>query len=347
MNADREIRNYRSMAAILGAFLLLGGSTLWGQNKPALAGPAKPNTEEYPSVNLRTTVEDFSTITLDRSKLTPAAPVAGSVVSRDSFTQERIQVQWRDLDPFDLYVIKPKGVEKPPVIIYLYGYPTGRDAFNDAGWCTRVTSGGYAAVGFLGALTADRFQQRPMKETFLSELQESIGTTVHDVQMVLNYLESRNDLDTSRVGLLGTGSGATVAILAAAADPRIKALDLMEPWGDWPAWLATSVEVPVVERKNYLTPEFLAKVAPLDPVQWLPKLTTQKIFLQFIDTDDERTKDVKAAIEAAAPKNAEVFHYINHAQHMGLSSNGRRFEWLKSQLRPAATQTNTAAATTR
>ena len=36
------------------------------------------------------------------------------------------------------------------------------------------------------------------------------------------------------------GSGAAIAILAAAIDPRLKALDLVDPWGDWPDWLAKS-----------------------------------------------------------------------------------------------------------
>jgi len=30
-----------------------------------------------------------------------------------------------------------------------------------------------------------------MKEWFVSEMQESVGSTVHDVQMILNYLETR------------------------------------------------------------------------------------------------------------------------------------------------------------
>lgn len=344
MQANYSAVKYQWRAGLLGGILLLTGLTNFGQEKPQ-PGNDKPKPDpQYPSVSLRNTVEDFSTITLDKSQLVPLKPVTGSLINKDSFTEERIQVQWRDVDPFDLYVIKPKGVDRPPVILYLYGYPTGVDAFHNEGWCNRVTSGGYAAVAFVGALTGDRYQYRPMRDTFLNQLQESIGTTVHDVQMVINYLETRNDLDTARIGVLGTGSGATVAILAAAADPRIKALDLMEPWGDWPVWLANSVYVPGPERKDYLKPEFLAKVAPLDSVKWLPTLTTQKVFLQFVDTDDVPAKQASAAIEAAAPKNAEVFHYINHAQHMGLSSNGRRFEWLKAQLRPPAPTSTTAKA---
>src|ERR1035441_1223230 len=51
--------------------------------------------------------------------------------------------------------------------------------------------------------------------------QLSLALTVHDVQMVLNYLETRGDLDMSRVGMFGQGSGGAIAVLAAAADSRI------------------------------------------------------------------------------------------------------------------------------
>jgi cephalosporin-C deacetylase-like acetyl esterase len=59
-----------------------------------------------------------------------------------------------------------------------------------------------------------------MREWFISELQESLATSAHDVQMVLNYLASRNDLDMSRVGMFTAGSGANIAILASAVDAR-------------------------------------------------------------------------------------------------------------------------------
>src|ERR1022692_4628664 len=76
--------------------------------------------------------------------------------------------------------------------------------------------------GFVSALTGQRYHDRPMKEWFVSELPEALGSSVHDVQMILNYLADRNDLDMTRVGMYGQGSGGTIAILAASADPRLK-----------------------------------------------------------------------------------------------------------------------------
>src|SRR5271168_286134 len=187
-------------AWILGALVLL--SALW---LPARAQEAVPEnqaakTAAPASPRLRATVEDWSAITLEKSDLKPIEPVLGGLERTPTYTRARILVQWRDMDPIDLYIIKPVGVEKPPVIFYLYSYEAAsKTAFMNDGWCKRVTSGGFAAVAFVPALTEDRFRMRPMKEWFVSELQESIATTTHDVQMILNFLEQRKDLDLSKV----------------------------------------------------------------------------------------------------------------------------------------------------
>ena len=94
-------------------------------------------------------------------------------------------------------MLKPKGVKKPPVILNLYGFPTDTDPYKNEIFDTALTKDGFAAVGFVSALTGHRYHDRPMKEWFLSDLQESLGTTAHDVQMILDYLAARGDLNTT------------------------------------------------------------------------------------------------------------------------------------------------------
>ena len=86
-----------------------------------------------------------------------------------------------------------------------------------------------------------------MKEWFVSEMPVSLTESVHDLQMVLKYLSERGDLDLDRVGIFSTGSGATIALLSSTVDSRIRAIDALQPWGDWPVWLAKSSLVPEAE----------------------------------------------------------------------------------------------------
>ena len=209
-----------------------------------------------------------------KSGLRPQPPFEFQKDEEPEFVREMVRVQWRTGDPIDLYVLRPKTSGKVPVVLYLYSFPSDSAQFRDDGWGKRATAQGFAAVAFVSALTGQRYHQRPMKQWFLTELPESLGSSVHDVQLILNYLTERGDMDMEHVGMIGIGSGATIAILAAHADPRIKALDLLDPWGDWLDWLRDSPAIPDEERAKYTAPEFLKSVAKLDPVAYLPSLKT-------------------------------------------------------------------------
>jgi|SRR5579863_57116 len=260
------------------------------------------------------------------------------------YSTELVRGEWRAGDPVELRVIKPAGVKNPPVILYLYSFPSTADRFASAEFCKVVTQNGFAAVGFVSALTGERYAMRPMKQWFVSELQEALSTSVHDVQFILNYLDQRGDVDMTRVGMFGEGSGASIAIMAAAADPRIKALDLLDPWGDWPDWLAHSTLVPEDERAAYLKPEFLKKVENLDAVKWLPQLKTQSVRLQFIEGLAITPKQAREREEAAAPSNVKVVHYENaKAFKSTVASSGKGFDWIKGALGWAAPVPQNAA----
>jgi hypothetical protein len=276
--------------------------------------------------------EDWTSPTLSGSHLKPVPSLVGVVDERPGYTLELIQVQWRWGDPLDLYVMKPKGVKKPPVILHLYGYPADTDAFKNETFQRALIKNGFAAVGFVSALTGHRYHDRPMKEWFLSELQESLATSAHDVQMVLNYLAARGDLDMSRVGMFGQGSGASIAILASAVDPRIKVLDVLDPWGDWPTWMATSPFVPEDERAEYVKPEFLKKAGALETLNSLPKIQARNFRLQQNIFETDTPKAAKERLRAAVPAGATVVLYQTLPEFNASFPNSANLDWMEREL---------------
>lgn len=267
-------------------------------------------------------------------------PTASSVIQHDEepdFVREVVRVQWRLSDPIDLWITRPKVpkvAEKTPVILYLYSYTDTNERFRDNGWARRATANGFAAVGFVPALTQDRFANRPMKEWFVGNLQESLGSTVHDVQLILNYLATQDDLDMNRIGMIGQGCGGSIAILAAHAEPRIKAIDVLDPWGDWPDWLATSPVVPEDERPKYLKPEFLKSVAGLDPVDYLSGLKTPSVRVQLTMTDPLTPKAARDRIISAAQPPIQVVEYAKPQDLLkAYQTGGGLSGWVKTKLR--------------
>jgi hypothetical protein len=325
--------------ALAGALLFL--ATL----SPAQVSPAPPPLVDPAGANFGDVHEDWTSPALTTSNLKPARPlVFFSDLPR--YTLELLRVQWRTGDPIDLYVIKPKGVKKPPVILYLYGYPTDTDIFKRDEYQELVTRNGFAAVGFVSALTGHRYHDRSMKDWFVSELQECLATSTHDVQMVLNYLASRGDLDMDHVGMFTQGSGASIAIMASAVDPRIKVLEALDPWGDWPAWLATSPLVPENERAQYVQPDFLRKVATLDPVVWLPKILAKKFRLDDELFDEITPKDVQEKLREAVPTGSSVIRYKNMDEFKAAFEGGKNLEWIQHELQSLPAPAETPAART-
>ena len=288
--------------------------------------------------------EDYKALGLESSTLQPQKPVVleSLDILEGKYVRERIQVGWRPKDTFDLYVTRPKAARKPPVIIFLYSYPENATRFLSEEWYKGVAKDGYAVVGFVSALTAERAEHRAPDEWFVGLLQESLASSVHDVQMILNYLDSRGDLDMERVGMFGTGSGATIALLASAADARIKVIDVFNPWGDWPDWAAKSWVIPEQERgddlttNKYIDPRFLEVIAPLDPMLWLPKVKAQSLRIQFVKSEAAVPAETQKRVMDVAPDRAELNQFGDYRAWMALEHGPEMFGWLRQELQSDA-----------
>lgn len=330
---ELTLRNRRSpLFETLALLVPFGFWAVSGQNTWAQVQPLRSTS---PSVvvqakSIENADEDLSSLPLE-SPLESIPPLLADVAKHDGFTLQLVQVGWRRGDLIDLYIIKPEHVEKPPVILYLYGYPSETDRFTNEEFDRLVTRSRFAAVGFVEALDGHRYHDRPMRQWFVSELPEALVTSVHDVQMVLNYLSTRGDLDMSRVGMFGQGSGGTIAILSAQTDPRIKAIDVLDPWGSWPEWIAESTLIPDDERPDYTTADFLRRIAPLDPVQALPRLNLT-LHLQDALYERQTPAASKKRLELALPKSGTVTRYATTHEFKDALVDGKLLNWIKGQL---------------
>jgi len=149
-----------------------------------------------------------------------------------------------------------------------------------------------------------------------------------------------------RVGMVAQLSSGSVGILASAVDPRIKVLDTWDPWGDWPTWMKDSRFVPAAERPDYVKPEFLSRVATLEPLEWLPKIQAKKFRLQQRSFDTETPEPIKEKLQAAAPLGSTIVMYKTPKEFLQVVGVGgiHSMDWIKAELRalPPGEETTTA-----
>jgi dienelactone hydrolase len=119
---------------------------------------------------------------------------------------------------------------RQPVVIVLHG--TGGTKEGERSWLRRLADKGFVAVAidgrYHGARTKAGKGSAEYEDAILRAWRGSgehpfFYDTVWDVMRLVDYLETREDVDAKRIGLMGISKGGIETYLAAAVDPRVAA----------------------------------------------------------------------------------------------------------------------------
>ncbi len=164
------------------------------------------------------------------------------VVEKEEYILEKLVLTIRPADedsprcePIPAYFTRPKGLERYPAILFSHShggqYQMGKEELLSA--CSYMYKPGYAealAKQGVAALAIDHwcFGERSGRselscfKQMLWEGEVMWGRMVYDSLKALDYLVSRRDVDSSRIGALGMSMGSTMSWWVAALDERIK-----------------------------------------------------------------------------------------------------------------------------
>ena len=147
------------------------------------------------------------------------------------------------------YVFTPKNTRPPyQTVIYFPGAGaaqlTSSDTLLDGPQYLTVVRSGRAVVYPVFWGTYERHSQRALLRTPAARRERTLNW-VRDLNRVADYIETRPDLDKTRIGYLGFSQGAWVAPVLAASEPRIKTLILLS------GGLPTGMYSPEVDPVNF------------------------------------------------------------------------------------------------
>jgi dienelactone hydrolase len=114
-----------------------------------------------------------------------------------------------------------------PVVIALHG--TGGSKGNMLALCRKLATNGFVAVAIDGRYHGERKSGKGQDDYNDAIVRTFHGSgehpffydTVWDVMRLVDYLQTRDDVDTNRIGLIGISKGGIETYLAAAMDERI------------------------------------------------------------------------------------------------------------------------------
>lgn len=117
---------------------------------------------------------------------------------------------------------------RQPVVICLHG--TGGSKTRDLAFMTELVRAGFIAVSIDGRYHGARSKSGKGSAEYVDAILRTFRTgkelpffydTAWDAMRLIDYLETRDDVDPKRIGLFGISKGGIETYLTAAADPRV------------------------------------------------------------------------------------------------------------------------------
>jgi len=130
-----------------------------------------------------------------------------------------------------IFLTAAAAKDRRPVVILLHGTGSRKEEF--LALMRTLADRGFAAVAIDARHHGARIVHGSVNEQYFAAMLETYRTgkgrpylydTVWDVMRLVDYLETRADVDAARIGVMGISKGGTEAYLAAAVDPRIAAV---------------------------------------------------------------------------------------------------------------------------
>ena len=125
-----------------------------------------------------------------------------------------------------------RATDRRPAVLFLHGTGSRKEeflallrTFADRGFATAAIDARHHGARILPAFGPGNAQYfAAMLETYRTgKGRPYLYDTVWDVMRLVDYLQTRADVDPARIGVMGVSKGGTEAYLAAAVDPRIAA----------------------------------------------------------------------------------------------------------------------------
>lgn len=229
-------------------------------------------------------------------------------------------------------LLKPTAATgRRPVVIVLHG--TGGTKESTLETVTKLVNAGFIGVAIDGRYHGERSVARSGAAEYNAAIVRAWQTgrehpffydTVRDVMRLIDYLETRDDVDPARIGAMGFSKGGIEAYLAAAADPRIacvvpcigvQSFGWALANGQWKARIATIQDafdaIAALEKQPKpgadFVRKFYARIVPgidgeFDGPAMLPLIAPRPLLVINADSDaNTPIAGVRLSVNAARP----------------------------------------------
>jgi len=239
-----------------------------------------------------------------------------SVEEAGQLFYERLSFAGDDGERVPALLMRPTGAERPPCALFLHGLGGDKDQAKLV--AALLAPYGIAVLAIDARLHGDRAPDEGLDEAALAGDFFATGgplvRTVIDNRRAIDYIATRDDVDTERIVVVGASMGAILGSVLSAVDKRVDAAALIVGGGDWATLLATS-EHPLAVRLREAGGDG-ALLARIDPVNFVGHVSPRPVLMVNGTTDAIMPTACAEALHAAAGEPKEIIWY--EGGHVGM-----------------------------
>jgi len=215
---------------------------------------------------------------------------------------------------------------KRPAILFLHWYEPPRPTSNRTEFLAEAVELAQSGVVSLLVDTPWADQQWFPKRDATHDYEFTVQMT-KNVERALDTLLAQPNLDPSRIAIVGHDFGAMWGALATANDTRVTHFVYMAGTRSFTDWYLFTPKKEGAEKDA-----FVAKLAPLDPIVALGKISPRPVLLQF-GTKDPFVKNEAAQAMADAVTGPKTFKTYEFEHELTFDARRDRLAWLKDQFK--------------
>jgi dienelactone hydrolase len=215
------------MKRILPCLLLAFAAPLFAEEKPRLKPPAEVRAAFLKLLDRPRVLFNIQTIETMKDD-------DGLVWERFSFASEKREDGEHERVP--VLIARPeKRLKKLPAVIVLHGTGGSKDAESIRPWLIHLAKRGILAFALDARYHGERAGDAKGSEAYVAAITKAWQTksgekqehpfyydTCWDIWRAVDYLETREDIDPQRIGMIGISMGGIETWLAAAVDERVR-----------------------------------------------------------------------------------------------------------------------------
>ncbi len=201
-----------------------------------------------------------------------------------------------------------------PCLVILHGLGGSKEIMS--GMALAAAKFGYASLVIDEYGQGERGPLKTAPGSQAEQLAVTVLQTAVDVRRGIDYLATRPDINTKRLGLAGVSLGAAIGAVTSGVEPRIKAVVLISGGGDWGLILKTlssrSAVVGGRDTSAFKKIDFAALnvlLAPEDPLTFAPHIAPRPLLMLGGRQDTTIVPQAQSELYDAAKQPKQIVWY--------------------------------------